>query len=240
MVSIYRSDDEPEVSTNVSKTVVLNAESEEPTNTTVTKKPKNKKRNKSAAEIQSASHDSTELATLLIAPQKLAKIVTPDSIIELAREKVTEEKVATDNAKMPTPESMQTQKKKPELKPKAKQIKTLPTAGEKKLKPNPNVKLIKPTPIAGPSKFGNIKFDKNFAKKPLPNAKIFESNVLTDERLKAFGINPRRYNWKLKHGNGNEINKKSNAYNNKRLKNNKKFKTPKSPTAPPSKKRKVA
>lgn len=286
MISIHRSDDEPEISTDVSKTVVFNSEPEESANKTVTKKPevekkpKNKKSIKSATTTQSTPKESTEAAPTPIAPQETVKIVTHNPIIEPAREKITEKEVVTDanSAEVPTPDTTHIQKKKPELKPKAKQIKPLPsvgetkpkpkvkpikplpTGGETKSKPNvkpikplptggeirpkpkpmPKVKLIKPTPTADPSKFGKIKFDKNFAKKAQPNAKIVKSNGLTDERLKAFGINPRRYNWKLKHASGNETNQKSNANNNKRPNSNKKSAPSKSPSAPLSKKFKVA
>lgn len=213
------------MSTNVNKTVVFQAEpgkratedtKQKPDVEKKKKKVQKKVENKTASEKTSASHTSTKVAPPSIANDELTSSVMPDTVTEQAPDSSTKNEITEDvkDEKVSTPQSVQTQKKP---------------------KPKPKVNLIKPS--AGPSAFGKIKFDKNFAKKPQPNSKIVNSNGLTDERLKAFGINPRRYNWKLKHGNDNNL--KPNPNKNKHPNANKKIASSNSQTAPPNKKRKL-
>lgn len=257
--SIFRSDDEPEVYTNVNQTVVFQSEREKPGSEDATKQPdaekkKKKKGNKAVPENSSASHDSTEVASTSAVPVKPDKSVPIDAVADDAPKNTTEEVVGKDakSEKVPNQVSQQKQqmvKPEPKVKPESKakpEQKSKPEPNTKpeskvkvqpKAKAKPKVQLIKPAPSAGASKFGKIKFDKNFVKKPQSNAK--NANGLTDERLKAFGINPRRYNWKLKHGNSNNTNQTQKQNSNKRPNHNNKFTSPKGQSAPPNKKRKI-
>lgn len=227
--TIHRSDDEPEVSTSGNKTVVFQTEHDQTASKDATKQSdiekKKKKSNKSASVKTMSSHQSTEVTSMSYSYEKPVNGATNDAVIDHAPDKTNEEGVTNDakSEKGSQPDPTKTQKQpKPKL----------------KLKPKPKIKLIKPPQSAGTSKFGKIKFDKNFAKKPHPNVKIVKSSGLTDERLKAFGINPRRYNWKLKHSDTNQK-QKEKPNNNKHPNNNKKFTSPKNQLAPPNKKRKI-
>lgn len=221
---IYRSDEEPEVSTNVSKPVVFQTEQEkelteeaakEPDPENKKKKKKKKNGNKSEAEKSSALHDSSEATATSTVSEEPAKAAPTEPVIDQTSAKIIVQKTAT--------EAKNTVKR---------TLDSLPSHGKAKVKP------MKPSASVGPSKPAKIKFDKNFVKKPQPSTK---SAGLTDERLKAFGINPRRYNWKLKHATSNDANNlkpKPIPGGNKRPINNKKFKSPNGQSAPPKKKQK--
>lgn len=223
-VLIYRSDEEPEVSTNVSKPVVFQTEQEkelkedaakEPDPEIKKKKKKKKKANKTEADKSSAPHESSEVTASLTASEQSTKAATTELVIDEKPAKIIEKTSAAEVKKTVKPT-----------------LNLLPSLGKAKVKP------VRPTTSVGPSKLTKIKFDKNFVKKPQPSTK---SAGLTDERLKAFGINPRRYNWKLKHGNSNDPNNlkpKPMSNGNKRPINNKQFKSPNGQSAPPSKKQK--
>lgn len=224
-------------------------------------KKKKKANPEAASEKVSVIQESTEASS---------KSQVSDEPNKSTRDQATAK--ITDKEKIPTPDSTQKGKKtklklmkpttsltteaaidrapiritKDELKKNTKGEKTSTlnsTQKQKNLKLKPKLKLVKPTPIAGPSKFGRIKFDKNFAKKPQQNSKVVKNNGLTDERLKAFGINPRRYNWKLKHAisTDNDNRKQNPNTSKKRSNNSNKFATSsKSQSTPPKKKRKTA
>lgn len=174
--------------------------------------------NNSASQKASASRASTEVAPSSIADDLTTSSTTVENVTTQAPDDSTKNGIANEVKveTVPTRKSVPTQKKQ-----------------------KSKVNLSKPSPSARPSVFGKIKFDKNFAKKPQPSSKIVKSNGLTDERLKAFGINPRRFNWKLKHGKSNDNNLKKNPNKKNHPNNVRKPASSNSQTAPPKKMRKL-